>query len=113
MRIGVPTEIKDNEFRVALTPAGVDALIRRGHEVSIQTGAGRGSAIGDEDYARAGAELVEEPRRLWEWADLIVKVKEPVAAEYPLLRPGLLLFTFLHLAESFFTNTKIIFYIFC
>ena len=100
MRIGVPTEIKDNEFRVALTPAGVDALTRRGHEVSVQAGAGLGSAISDEDYARAGARLVEDPRQLWAQAELIIKVKEPIAAEYPLMRPGLLLFTFLHLAAD-------------
>ena len=99
-RIGVPTEIKDNKFRVALTPAGVDALTRRGHEVSVQAGAVLGSAISDEDYARAGARLVEDPRQLWAQAELIVKVKEPIAAEYPLMRPGLLLFTFLHLAAD-------------
>lgn len=100
MRIGVPTEIKDNEFRVALTPAGVDALVRRGHEVSIQAGAGLGSAIGDEAYRSAGAVLVDDAHALWEGSELILKVKEPVASEYGLLRPGLTLFTFLHLAAD-------------
>lgn len=100
MRIGVPTEIKDNEFRVALTPAGVDALVRRGHEVSIQAGAGLGSGISDEAYRRAGAVLVDDPRALWEGSELILKVKEPIASEYGLLRPGLTLFTFLHLAAD-------------
>ncbi|BDA63738.1 alanine dehydrogenase [Actinomyces capricornis] len=100
MRIGVPTEIKDNEFRVALTPAGVDALVRRGHEVSIQAGAGLGSGITDEAYRRAGAVLVDDAHALWEGSELILKVKEPVASEYGLLRPGLVLFTYLHLAAD-------------
>lgn len=100
MRIGVPTEIKDNEFRVALTPAGVDALVRRGHEVSIQAGAGLGSGISDEVYRRAGAVLVDDAHALWEGSELILKVKEPIASEYGLLRPGLTLFTFLHLAAD-------------
>lgn len=100
MRIGVPTELKNNEFRVAITPAGVAELSARGHEVLIQSGAGAGSAIGDADFKAAGAQLIGTAERVWAAADLLVKVKEPVPAEYPLLRGGQLLFTYLHLAAS-------------
>ncbi|MDU0348583.1 alanine dehydrogenase [Actinomyces sp. MRS3W] len=100
MRISVPTEIKDNEFRVAITPAGVHALVQRGHVVTVQAGAGLGSAIPDADYAAAGATLTEDVAGLWSEADMILKVKEPVADEYELMRPGQLLFTYLHLAAD-------------
>lgn len=100
MRVGVPTELKNNEFRVAITPAGVAELTRRGHEVLIQTGAGEGSAIGDADFKAAGAQLIGTAEQVWAEADLLLKVKEPVPAEYPRLRGGQILFTYLHLAAS-------------
>ena len=100
MRIGVPTEVKDSEYRVALTPAGVDALVQRGHQVTVQTGAGEGSAIADAAYADAGAELTQDVAALWGSSEMVLKVKEPVASEYAYLRPGLLLFTYLHLAAN-------------
>ena len=100
MRIGVPTEVKDSEYRVALTPAGVDALVRRGHQVTVQTGAGEGSAIADAAYADAGADLTQDVAALWGSSEMVLKVKEPVASEYAYLRPGLLLFTYLHLAAN-------------
>ncbi|MDX8401104.1 MAG: alanine dehydrogenase [Mariprofundaceae bacterium] len=97
MIIGVPKEIKDNEYRVALTPAGAEELVRDGHEVRIEAGAGEGSRLPDEAYREAGATIVTAAADAWA-ADLVVKVKEPLPAEYPFLRPGQLLFTFLHLA---------------
>ena len=100
MLIGVPTEVKNNEFRVALTHGGVTELVRRGHQVMVQAGAGVGSGITDEQYRTAGAELVEDPDELWQRAELLLKVKEPVAEEYHRLRQGQVLFTYLHLAAS-------------
>lgn len=100
MRIGVPSEIKDNEFRVAITPPGVDELVRAGHQVMIERGAGARSAIPDREYAAAGAKVLEGADEVWEEAQLILKVKEPIAEEYPLLRPDQVLFTYLHLAAS-------------
>ena len=100
MRVGVPTEIKDDENRVAITPAGVTAFTAHGHEVLVQAGAGAGSHIPDAAFARAGAELVESAPEVWERADLVLKVKEPLASEYPLIRRGQVLFTYLHLAAS-------------
>jgi alanine dehydrogenase len=100
MRIGIPTEVKNNEFRVALTPAGVAALTRRGHDVLVQTGAGEGSAITDADFKAAGAELISTAEQVWADADLLLKVKEPMPTEYGLLREGQTLFTYLHLAAS-------------
>ncbi|CAJ1583825.1 alanine dehydrogenase [[Mycobacterium] wendilense] len=100
MRVGVPTEIKNNEFRVAITPAGVADLTRHGHEVLVEGGAGVGSAISDQDYAAAGACIAADAEQVWAEAELVLKVKEPVAAEYPRLRRGQTLFTFLHLAAS-------------
>ncbi|OBK47322.1 alanine dehydrogenase [Mycobacterium kubicae] len=100
MRVGVPTETKTNEFRVAITPAGVAALVNRGHEVLIQAGAGDGSTITDADFKAAGAQLIGSAEQVWERADLVLKVKEPVPAEYGLLRRGQILFTYLHLAAS-------------
>ncbi|MFG6477333.1 alanine dehydrogenase [Microbacterium sp. P06] len=100
MRIAVASEIKNNENRVALTPAGVDALVRRGHDVVVQAGAGVGSGVPDERYRAAGAELVDSADEVWGRADLLVKVKEPIAEEYRHLRPDLTLFTYLHLAAD-------------
>ncbi|CAN5551897.1 alanine dehydrogenase [soil metagenome] len=100
MRVGIPTEIKNNEFRVAITPAGVAELVRRGHDVSIQAGAGEGSAISDSDFKAAGAEIVATAEQVWAEADLLLKVKEPIEAEYSLMRKGQTLFTYLHLAAS-------------
>lgn len=100
MRVGVPTEVKNNEFRVAITPAGVAELARRGYEVLIQAGAGEGSAISDADFKTAGAHLIATAEQVWADADLLLKVKEPTATEYPLLRGDQTLFTFLHLAAS-------------
>lgn len=100
MRVGVPAEIKNNEFRVALTPAGVAALTHRGHDVIIQAGAGDGSAISDRDFKAAGAEIVTTAEQVWAEADLLLKVKEPIEPEYNRMRRGQTLFTYLHLAAS-------------
>lgn len=100
MRIGVPTEIKNHEYRVAITPAGVHELTSRGHRVSVQAGAGVGSAIADEEYLTAGAKIEQNPERVWGDAELVLKVKEPIKQEYHLLRSNLTLFTYLHLAAS-------------
>jgi alanine dehydrogenase len=100
MRVGVPTEIKNNEYRVAITPAGVAELTRRGHDVVIQAGAGEGSAISDADFKSAGAEVISGAEHIWEHADLLLKVKEPIEPEYALMRRGQTLFTYLHLAAS-------------
>jgi alanine dehydrogenase len=98
--VGVPTEIKPDEFRVALTPAGVRELTARGHEVLVQAGAGLGSAIEDEHYAEQGARIVATAVQVWALAELVLKVKEPQPAEVALLRPGQALFTYLHLAAA-------------
>jgi alanine dehydrogenase len=82
MRVGIPTEIKNNEFRVAITPAGVAELVHRGHEVIIQSGAGEGSAISDADFKRVGAQLINGADQVWAEAELLLKVKEPIGAEY-------------------------------
>ena len=100
MRVGVPTEVKNHEYRVALTPAGVHELTTHGHEVSIQRGAGLGSSLPDEDFRAAGAKIVDSPDELWAHSDLVLKVKEPVAEEYGRMRAGQVLFTYLHLAAS-------------
>ncbi len=100
MKVGIPTEIKNNENRVAATPAGVHELVRRGHEVLVQEGAGLGSSITDADYVEAGATIVATADEVWGAADLLLKVKEPIAEEYPRMRPGQTLFTYLHLAAS-------------
>src|SRR6476619_1748029 len=100
MRVGIPTEIKINEYRVAITPAGVAELVRRGHEVLIQAGAGEGSAITDADFKRVGAQLINTADEVWAEAELLLKVKEPIEPEYSRLRKGQTLFTYLHLAAS-------------
>jgi alanine dehydrogenase len=99
LKIGVPKEIKNNENRVAMTPAGVMTLIANGHEVYIETGAGLGSAFTDNDYLLAGAKIVESAAEAWD-AEMVMKVKEPVASEYGYFREGLILFTYLHLAPE-------------
>ncbi|NUP75570.1 MAG: alanine dehydrogenase, partial [Sinomonas sp.] len=100
MIIGVPQEIKNNEFRVALTAAGVHEFIAHGHTVLVEGGAGLGSGITDDEYRVAGAEIVEDAADVWARADMIMKVKEPIAAEYHFFRKGLILFTYLHLAAE-------------
>ncbi|MCX5042647.1 alanine dehydrogenase [Aldersonia sp. NBC_00410] len=100
MQVGVPRELKDQEYRVALTPAGAHELAVRGHRVLVETGAGAGSSFGDADYVAAGATIVDSVDELWAAAELILKVKEPIAAEYPRMRRGQVLFTYLHLAAS-------------
>jgi len=100
MRIGIPKEIKDNEYRVGMIPAGVRALTDAGHKVFVEKGAGVGSGIGDEEYRIAGASILQSADEVWAAADMIVKVKEPVGPEYERMRPGLLLYTYLHLAPE-------------
>ncbi|PZU02734.1 MAG: alanine dehydrogenase [Gordonia sp. (in: high G+C Gram-positive bacteria)] len=100
MRVGIPREIKNNEYRVAVTPAGVAELTRRGHEVIIEQNAGAGSAISDTDFKEAGAQILGTAQAVWEQAELLLKVKEPIAPEYELMREGQVLFTYLHLAAS-------------
>ncbi|MEN9201951.1 MAG: alanine dehydrogenase [Thermostichus sp. DG_1_6_bins_120] len=99
MRIGVPKEIKEQEFRVGLTPAAVRALCEQGHQVWVETQAGEGAGFSDEDYLKAGAKLTTTPQEIYQ-QEMVVKVKEPLPAEYPLLHPDLILFTYLHLAAS-------------
>ncbi len=98
MVIGVPQEVKDHEARVGLLPSGAKALVEAGHQVLLQEGAGLGSSLTDEEYREAGARIVPEAADVWAQSDLIVKVKEPQPSEYNYLRPGLTLFTYLHLA---------------
>ncbi|GAA2727999.1 alanine dehydrogenase [Cellulomonas aerilata] len=100
MLIGVPTEVKNNEDRVALTPAGAHQLVAAGHRVLVQAGAGTGSAIADETYVAAGAQVAATAEEVWGTVDLVCKVKEPVPSEYPLLRRDTVLFTYLHLAAD-------------
>lgn len=100
MRIGVPREIKAQEGRVGLTPASVRTLVDRGHEVRVQCGAGRGAGLTDDDYADAGAILIDSPREVWAESTLIWKVKEPLAVERALLRPDHVLYTYLHLGPD-------------
>ena len=100
MLIGVPREVKTDEYRVAMLPVGVEELTRAGHNVLVEAGAGTGSGISDEMYASNGATIVATANEVWSAADLIVKVKEPQAAEWPFLRPGQLVFTYFHFAAS-------------
>jgi alanine dehydrogenase len=100
MIVGVPKEIKTDEYRVAMIPVGVEELTRAGHRVLIQTGAGQGSGISDDQYAMHGAEIVATPADIWRQADLIVKVKEPLPQEWPLLHPGQMIFTYFHFAAD-------------
>jgi alanine dehydrogenase len=100
MRIGVPKEIKNHEYRVGLTPTSVRELTARGHEVMVQSGAGAGIGVGDEDYRRAGAQIGATAAEAWAFGEMVVKVKEPQAGEFPLMRKGQVLFTYLHLAPD-------------
>ncbi len=100
MRIGVPREVKNSEFRVAITPVGVHELTQHGHRVLVESGAGAGSAISDDDYRAVGATIVDDADTAWGEADLVLKVKEPIAEEYHRLRDDLVLFTYLHLAAD-------------
>ncbi len=100
MIVGVPKELKTEEYRVAMTPAGVEMLARDRHQVLVEKGAGEGSGFRDEDFVNAGARIVPEARAVWGEAELIVKVKEPQGQEFPLLREGLMIFTYLHLASD-------------
>jgi alanine dehydrogenase len=100
MRVAVPSEVKNNEFRVAITPAGVHELVVAGHEVYVQTGAGNGSSISDKEYQDAGAKITPDAKSTWEIGEMVLKVKEPIASEYGFLREGLVLFTYLHLAAD-------------
>src|SRR5579883_2752379 len=98
MIIGVPKEVKDHETRVGLVPAFVTALREAGHEVLVETLAGEGSSLTDREYMQAGAHILNSAAEVWTKADLVVKVKEPQPSEYEFFRPGLILFTYLHLA---------------
>ncbi|WP_194765330.1 alanine dehydrogenase [Microbacterium sp. UFMG61] len=108
MKIGVPTEVKNNENRTALTPAGADRLVHEGHRVLVQSGAGVGSGISDDAYRAAGAEIVATAEEAWGEADLLIKVKEPIAQEYGFLRSDLTLFTYLHLAADRALTTALV-----
>ena len=100
MKIGVPREIKNHEYRVAITPAGVMEMTRNGHEVFIEQDAGIGSSIANEDYVKAGAKMLATADEVWQTGEMIMKVKEPIAVEYDRMREGQLLFTYLHLAAE-------------
>src|SRR5271165_6550046 len=100
MLVGVPKEIKTDEYRVAMIPVGVEELTRAGHKVLIQAGAGQGSGISDEHYRQNGAEIVTSAADVWRQADLIVKVKEPLPVEWPLMRSGQIVFTYFHFAAD-------------
>jgi alanine dehydrogenase len=100
MRVGIPKEVKNHEYRVAMTPVGVHELVSRGHEVFVQTEAGVGSSISDADYVGAGAKILDTADDVWGSADMVLKVKEPIAEEYHRMRDGQVLFTYLHLAAD-------------
>ncbi|MDQ2796059.1 MAG: alanine dehydrogenase, partial [Actinomycetota bacterium] len=100
MQVGVPREVKNNEFRVAITPAGVHELVRHGHEVVIEREAGVGSAIPDDTFVAAGAQILPTADDVWAAADMVLKVKEPIAEEYHRMRADQVLFTYLHLAAD-------------
>ena len=100
MRVGVPKEIKNNENRVGMTPSGVAELVKRGHKVTVQHTAGEGSGFSDEDYISAGAVIAPTIEETYATADMIVKVKEPIESEYPLVRKGQLVFTYFHFASD-------------
>jgi alanine dehydrogenase len=100
MKVGIPKEVKNHEYRVAITPSGVHELVRAGHQVFVEQDAGTGSAIPDADFVAAGAAILPGPDEVWETGELILKVKEPIAEEYPRLRKDQVLFTYLHLAAD-------------
>jgi alanine dehydrogenase len=100
VKVGIPREVKNNEYRVAITPAGVHEFVRNGHDVVIESGAGLGSSISDEEYRSAGGQILATADDVWGTAEMVLKVKEPIAEEYDRMRPGQVLFTYLHLAAS-------------
>ena len=100
MIVGIPKEIKNNENRVAITPAGVKAFSQTGNQVLVQESAGLGSGIEDSEYIQAGATIIGTAEEVFEKAEMIIKVKEPLSSEYNLLRPGQILYTYLHFASS-------------
>src|SRR5215469_4756461 len=100
MKVGVPREVKNHEYRVAITPAGVRELTGNGHEVFVEKDAGTGSELADDAYVAAGATIIPDPGEVWGVADLVLKVKEPIAEEYHRMRRGQVLFTYLHLAAD-------------
>ncbi|MEV4660101.1 alanine dehydrogenase [Micromonospora sp. NPDC049301] len=100
MKVGIPREVKNHEYRVAITPAGVNEFTRSGHQVFVESGAGVGSSISDEEFATAGATILPTADEVWDTAELVLKVKEPIAEEYHRMREGQVLFTYLHLAAS-------------
>jgi alanine dehydrogenase len=100
VKVGIPREVKNNEYRVAITPAGVHEFVRNGHDVVIESGAGLGSSITDEEFRRAGAQILATADDVWDSAEMVLKVKEPIAEEYDRMRAGQVLFTYLHLAAS-------------
>ena len=100
MKVGIPREVKNNEYRVAITPAGTRELTSHGHQVYLEKDAGAGSQFADDDYTAAGATIIPDADEVWGTADMVLKVKEPVAQEYHRMRPGLTLFTYLHLAAD-------------
>ena len=100
MLIGVPKEIKTNENRVGVVPAGVEALVREGHTVQVETGAGLGSGFSDKDYLAAGASIAADADATWAKAEMVIKVKEPIAVEWPRMRPGLVMYTYFHFAAD-------------
>ncbi len=100
MRIAVPLEVKNNEFRVALTPTGINELVRHGHEVAVQAGAGLGSSIPDSEYEAVGAQIMPDAKSTWEFGELVMKVKEPIDQEFGFLRDDLMIFAYLHLAAG-------------
>lgn len=100
MKIAIPTEVKNNEYRVAITPVGVNELVRHGHEVFVQAGAGEGSAIEDSEYTAQGAVITPNAAETWSAGEMVLKVKEPMSSEYGFLRDDLVLFTYLHLAAD-------------
>ncbi|MEU7926667.1 alanine dehydrogenase [Micromonospora sp. NPDC049107] len=100
MKVGIPREVKNHEYRVAITPAGVNEFTRSGHQVFVESGAGVGSSITDEEFAAAGAKILATADEVWDTAELVLKVKEPIAEEYHRMREGQVLFTYLHLAAS-------------
>jgi len=100
MKIGVPTEVKIDEYRVAMLPVGVEELVSQGHTVIIQSGAGLGSGLADHEYLKVGAQMAASGSEVFERSDLIVKVKEPQQEEYGLIRSGQLIFTYFHFAAS-------------
>jgi alanine dehydrogenase len=100
VKVGVPKEVKNHEYRVAITPAGVHELVVNGHDVFVEASAGEGSSIPDEEYVAAGASILDTADDVWETGELVLKVKEPIEEEYPRMREGQVLFTYLHLAAS-------------